>query len=424
MKISALNESYKPAARKANVAFGSANTVMTDATKKIVEEAANVAKEVKLGGLVDFLEGIKNHGEIANTLTTALGTAFVAPIFIAFNPFSKEDKDTKTYSAMRQPISAVITVVFQVLVNNKFNHWIERMASTANESKNGFFKKIDLSRKPNDAFLKADVKYNHPSYNDKQIRDEVKKRQDDTLYKSINTERERLVNKKLTELSDKDLEYFDYEKMVGTDEYKAAHEEIELEVKQKLKNEGQELSKKQLRKAIKAAATPEKLKERAVKIVERRVIAETENKLDLAKKIKPENKDQIIADTEQRKSDLKKLVEKAKAKGDPAVVELKERFDIAEKQIDKLEKYGIEASKKYSDKTFEEALKMVKIKKSITSSVKFAEGRLSAIKSWGGILVAMATLPFSCGLLNWAYPRIMEKFMPEVSKSKKTKEAK
>ena len=30
----------------------------------------------------------KHNGEIANNVVIALGTAFVAPIFIAFNPFS------------------------------------------------------------------------------------------------------------------------------------------------------------------------------------------------------------------------------------------------------------------------------------------------------------------------------------------------
>ena len=50
----------------------------------------------------------QNDGEILNTVVTAVGTSVVAPIFIAGNPLSKEDKETKWYSAMRQPISAVI----------------------------------------------------------------------------------------------------------------------------------------------------------------------------------------------------------------------------------------------------------------------------------------------------------------------------
>ena len=62
----------------------------------------------------------QNDGEILNTLVTAVGTAVVAPIFIAGNPFSKEDKETKWYSAMRQTISAIIAMAMQLSVNSIF----------------------------------------------------------------------------------------------------------------------------------------------------------------------------------------------------------------------------------------------------------------------------------------------------------------
>lgn len=441
MKISALNETYKPAARKANVAFGgTATAVLKDipeATKKAINEVIETGKEAKFNKLINFLEGLKNNSERVNTLATAFGTALVAPIFIAFNPFSKEDKDTKTYSAMRQPISAVITVIFQILVNNKFNHWLERTASTASESPNKFFEKIDLSRKQNDQHLKRIIKEDHPYYSAQQVRDEIKKRQNEKTYAAINGERKRLVDDKpnLEKLTPKDLEYFDYEKMAGLDEYKAAHDEIALELKQEFKNKGIELSPKQLEKEVKAKLKkePEKLKNRAIEIVERRVIAETENKVDLAAKVKAavkdgkteaEIKEKFKEAAEKRQAELKKLVEAAKNEGKPAAIELQEKLDIVEKQIDKIENFGMKTSEKYFDKTFEEALKMVKIKKSINTSIKFAEGRFGSIKTWGGMAIALVTLPFSCGLLNWAYPRIMEKFMPEVSNAKKTKEAK
>ena len=37
----------------------------------------------------------------------------------------------------------------------------------------------------------------------------------------------------------------------------------------------------------------------------------------------------------------------------------------------------------------------------------------------GGIVISLLTLPFACGILNWSYPRIMEKIMPEVANKKK-----
>ena len=69
------------------------------------------------------LEWLK--GEIGGILITAIGTGLVAPFPIAFNPFVKAPKDateeqkkdlenTKKYTAMRQPISAALAILFQV----------------------------------------------------------------------------------------------------------------------------------------------------------------------------------------------------------------------------------------------------------------------------------------------------------------------
>ena len=46
-----------------------------------------------------------------------IGTAFVAPIFIAFNPIAKQDPKKKKYSAMRQPISAIIATAMGFAIN-------------------------------------------------------------------------------------------------------------------------------------------------------------------------------------------------------------------------------------------------------------------------------------------------------------------
>jgi hypothetical protein len=77
------------------------------------------------------IERMKNfewlRGEIGGILITAFGTGLVAPIFIGSNPFVKppkgatpeekqEVKNTKWYTAMRQPISAALAILFQVSV--------------------------------------------------------------------------------------------------------------------------------------------------------------------------------------------------------------------------------------------------------------------------------------------------------------------
>lgn len=75
-------------------------------------------------------------GELGGILITALGTGLVAPIFIGFNPFvrapkdatpeQKEDmKNTKLYTAMRQPISAVLAILFQASIQKYIDRGLD-----------------------------------------------------------------------------------------------------------------------------------------------------------------------------------------------------------------------------------------------------------------------------------------------------------
>ncbi len=102
------------------IAPKSTSVVAKGATDEIINNLPKIPK---------LLAKLKQHdGEILNTLVTAIGTAFVAPVFIAFNPLSKEDKETKIYSAMRQPISAVIAVGAQLGIASQFNKWVTNLA--------------------------------------------------------------------------------------------------------------------------------------------------------------------------------------------------------------------------------------------------------------------------------------------------------
>ena len=72
----------------------------------------------------------KNMGEVQNIIFNSLGTGLVAPIFIKWNPLSKTDEDTRTYSAWRQPISAVLAVVTQAGITAPFNTLINNMSNS------------------------------------------------------------------------------------------------------------------------------------------------------------------------------------------------------------------------------------------------------------------------------------------------------
>ena len=69
-------------------------------------------------------------------------------------------------------------------------------------------------------------------------------------------------------------------------------------------------------------------------------------------------------------------------------------------------------------------MQSIKIKKLILNRNSDAKRVFKTMNTQLGLIVTLATLPFTCGLLNWAYPRIMEKIMPEMSAKKKQVEEK
>lgn len=91
----------------------------------------------------------KNKGEVQTQFINAFFTATVAPLFIAFNPISKQDKKTKEYTALRQPISAINAILISVPLTTLINRHTEMIASK------GFIKSLDLRSCPDESYLKT-----------------------------------------------------------------------------------------------------------------------------------------------------------------------------------------------------------------------------------------------------------------------------
>jgi len=87
-------------------------------------------------------------GEAQNIIFIGVGTALVAPIFIAYNPLSKQDEKTKKYSALRQPISAVIATATGLGINMPVTAAFNKMAAQ------GKLQKFNMEAKPPSDFLK------------------------------------------------------------------------------------------------------------------------------------------------------------------------------------------------------------------------------------------------------------------------------
>lgn len=106
-----------------------------------IAESLPHAKTIKAMKSLEWLKG-----EIGGILITALGTGLVAPIFIGFNPFvkapknatpeqKKENENTKLYTAMRQPISAALAIVFQASVQKYIDKGLDKVFNNSKISK-------------------------------------------------------------------------------------------------------------------------------------------------------------------------------------------------------------------------------------------------------------------------------------------------
>lgn len=68
-------------------------------------------------------------GEKVANIVNAGSKFAIAPFVIAFNPFSKEEKETRVYSAWKQPIEAVLTISIQLLALDKLGNYIDKLSN-------------------------------------------------------------------------------------------------------------------------------------------------------------------------------------------------------------------------------------------------------------------------------------------------------
>jgi len=338
----------------------------------------------------------KNDGEILNSFVTFFGTAFIAPIFIYFNPFAKEDKETKAYSAWRQPISAILALVAQVGINKQFENYMNKRASL------GDFDQADLRAKPVAKHLKRIISLQHGKLPKEQLAEAVSKMQDSAFRAEVARIKQEvkegklkitddmLINKALVDDAKetvKDKFKTELAGMKKKDAQKFILEKAKLEVESNLKKKTNKVASIINNYAVNPFMTVD----RAIKSAEKKLAKFTrKNNIQMV---------DLYADVINHLEDIK-LLEKQKG--------LKSFKSVIRAPF---------------NGTFNEILQNVRIKQFLDSKVANAEVVLkSNIKQWG-IVVSLITLPVSCGLLNWVYPRVMEVIMPEASKKKNAKDA-
>ncbi len=135
------NRTYLTAAHDTTSFTGKADSLL-DCAEVLTESLR--PKHRSVINWMKSLEWLK--GEIGGILITALGTGLVAPIFIGFNPFvhapedateeeKKEVNNTKMYTAMRQPISAVLAILFQASVQKYIDKGLDAIFNNKDYSK-------------------------------------------------------------------------------------------------------------------------------------------------------------------------------------------------------------------------------------------------------------------------------------------------
>src|SRR5574344_1345531 len=123
-------------------------------------------------------------GEATNICINAIGTGLIAPIFIKYNFLSKTDSDTRTYSAWRQPISAVLSVATQVGLLIPINRWINKLS---NEGRLLNLDMLNQGGYQNKAYLKKRIKVENPKLTKEEIGKLVEQKQNEQLQGLVNS---------------------------------------------------------------------------------------------------------------------------------------------------------------------------------------------------------------------------------------------
>lgn len=405
-------------------------------------------------------------GEIQNIIINAVGTGLVAPIFIKYNPLSKTDEDTRTYSAWRQPLSAVLAIATQASMVAPFNNLINWMANTG--------KLPDPYNKTNfqdDKYLAKIIKKTNPNLSKEQLSIAVKNEQE-KQYKellenlrnknAIYIKQHKAPAKQMDEALYKNLLIETVDSMIkednkklencGTTKHKRAirseffrkHNDNAKQVLTNIKNDTKDFTKieeyknylSSKVKSLKAEQADNEIitmvkevRDRA-KIkpqdenAEKALISEVKNKI--TKMMKQVNtysnilsEEDVMKHVDESIQTSKTALEKSISTLNEIKTQLNTPDSISIKDIEK----QIAQKLKESNITDECSIKTSFAKKVIEKYKSNIEGSLKGYKQFTGLVISLAVLPVSCYLLNWIYPQFMDALFPNLSNKKHDNEA-
>lgn len=419
-----------------------ASKALTRAQEILVDQALTKHYLGWSGRSLDFLS--KTAGELQTVGIIGVGTAFIAPIFIAYNPFSKQDENDKKYSALRQPISAVIATGIGLGINYPIAVYLDKRACE------GRPKKFDISAMPSANYLKG--KYKKIIRNFKNLKGQEKKYFDMISGGKIST---------VEEFKKAFMSVEEFKKAVHSKTLKAAAQKLldpnnsdslhNLTVRDFLiKNMGFKVDSID-NTILNPDVTEAKLnKTTAMSFL--RTFGFSEDEVDekslrtfinnnMCKKkvwFNAHERKYVTKATELMVTEELKNKEKISMNNLFEILGIEGNFYKNHKILDqKMDEFLLSLDKKMNIKAAVEATQPRKIfwparkvpkerlekfaKQIAKNAVKDAESAFKAHSKILGIVLSLAVLPFSCGLLNWSYPKIMKKYFPQLLEEKSDK---
>lgn len=419
-----------------------------------VQEVSEMISEYTPG----FLNGMKkmkdNISEFQNIMINSLGTGLIAPIFIKWNPLSKTDEDTRTYTAWRQPVSAALAIGTQAAITLPFAHAIKNMA------KEGMFseKLNETPYKNADEFLKNLRDKNKIVYTTKNLKGITSTSNMDE--QSLNN----LINHTFDDLiasEEKAIKHYsEYIKQRASQgEYFSKNADSAKEYFSKIQTELKDISSSKDARLY----FNKQIKDLKNSNADKELVSMVENLRDMAAynpKTKPSVWDKIfrrkpnIENAEEINktvielinSEINKitkengLIDKYRGKTAEEIQEiaknsLKQEVDECTKARDYLKTLkGNFAKNKLTVKDIEKNIlnnmssngrfKNKEFAKEILATLKkYTGNNISVFKQISGMGVSLAMLPVTCALLNWVYPRFMDIFFPGLSSRNKAAKA-
>lgn len=402
-------------------------------------------------------------GEVQNTMINAIGTGAIAPIFIKFNPLSKSDEDTRTYAAWRQPVSAILSVLTNVYLTVK--PFDKAMATMVNKGVLG--DDYNKTAFKDEEFIAKELKKTNANLSEAEINKQTKEivqKQTDDMLNYIRNEQTIKINKYNQKgLFNVDKNIFDkavsdaISDLIESEKLEKKRLQEEKKVyrfrrREFFRTHNKEtltyvsdiekiLNETDLEKV--KAALKNKIKDLKGSKDQKELQLITEEILGIARgKIPAGEQSAFIQAMADKLTKVKeRAIEYGKMKDSDSVKkaieqELASRIEAIDKNIEFYTKAQTEIKngktvKQIEEMFAQEAKTNCRLKnKNIIFAKRVADtfkrnikGSIRCNKQFGGLIIGLIAAPFSCELLNITYPLFMDTFFPQLSKSKKKKDA-